>query len=65
MAFVVARPDASPTPEAIVAWCRDTMANFKAPRYVEIVDALPLNATGKVVKFELRALARRLREPAG
>jgi acyl-CoA synthetase (AMP-forming)/AMP-acid ligase II len=31
------------------------MANYKAPRAVEIVDALPLNATGKVVKDELRA----------
>ena len=30
------------------------MANFKVPRYVGVVDALPLNATGKVLKFELR-----------
>ena len=30
------------------------MANYKAPRFVQIVDALPLNATGKVLKFELR-----------
>jgi acyl-CoA synthetase (AMP-forming)/AMP-acid ligase II len=29
------------------------MANFKAPRYVEIVEALPVNATGKVQKFRL------------
>jgi acyl-CoA synthetase (AMP-forming)/AMP-acid ligase II len=35
------------------------MANFKVPRRVEFVDALPLNPTGKVQKFELRArLAR-------
>jgi acyl-coenzyme A synthetase/AMP-(fatty) acid ligase len=33
------------------------MANYKAPRVVEIVDALPVNATGKVVKDELRARA--------
>jgi acyl-CoA synthetase (AMP-forming)/AMP-acid ligase II len=33
------------------------MANFKVPRRVEIVDALPRNATGKVVKFELRERA--------
>ena len=33
------------------------MANYKVPRRVEIVDALPLNASGKVLKFELRARA--------
>lgn len=53
-AFVVARPGAQPTPEAIVAWCRDNMANYKVPRHVEIVDALPLNAAGKVLKTALR-----------
>ena len=30
------------------------MANFKAPRFVEVVDQLPLNASGKVLKYELR-----------
>jgi HIP---CoA ligase len=54
MAFVVLRPDAEATAEEIMAWCRDEMANYKAPRYVEIVDALPLNAMGKVLKYELR-----------
>jgi acyl-CoA synthetase (AMP-forming)/AMP-acid ligase II len=54
MAFVVLRPDAQTTTEELVAWCRNEMANYKAPRYVEIVDALPLNAMGKVLKYELR-----------
>ena len=57
MAFVVPRPGATTTPEEIVAWCRDTMANFKVPRLVRIVDELPLNATGKVLKFRLREIA--------
>ena len=35
------------------------MANYKVPRVVEIVDALPLNATGKVIKDALRAAGRR------
>ncbi len=35
------------------------MANYKAPRRVEVVDELPLNATGKVMKSELRARAGR------
>ena len=30
------------------------MANFKVPRRVEVVDALPLNAAGKVLKYQLR-----------
>jgi acyl-CoA synthetase (AMP-forming)/AMP-acid ligase II len=34
------------------------MANFKVPRFVEIVDALPLGPSGKVLKFELRDRAR-------
>jgi acyl-CoA synthetase (AMP-forming)/AMP-acid ligase II len=36
------------------------MANFKAPRYVVLVDELPLNATGKVLKFELRDRGREI-----
>jgi acyl-CoA synthetase (AMP-forming)/AMP-acid ligase II len=54
MAFVILRPGASTTAEEIVAWSRDVMANFKVPRVVEIVDQLPLNASGKVLKTELR-----------
>ncbi len=33
------------------------MANYKAPRRVAVLDALPLNATGKVLKYELRERA--------
>ncbi len=54
MAYVVLRPGAAATPEEIVAWSREVMANFKVPRRVEIVAELPLNATGKVLKYELR-----------
>lgn len=54
MAFVVVRPGAALTAAAVVAWSRDQMANYKAPRTVELVDALPRNATGKVAKAELR-----------
>jgi acyl-CoA synthetase (AMP-forming)/AMP-acid ligase II len=53
MAVVV--PAGSADGDAILAWCRDEMANYKVPRFIEFVDALPLNATGKVVKDELRA----------
>jgi acyl-CoA synthetase (AMP-forming)/AMP-acid ligase II len=57
MAFVVLRPGAATTPEQIIEWARAEMANFKVPRAVEIVAELPVNATGKVVKDELRARA--------
>lgn len=53
-AFVVLRPGSEETAQAIIAWARENMANYKVPRCVEIVDALPLNAAGKVQKFLLR-----------
>jgi len=55
VAFVVPRPGHTVDPDALVAWCRDHMANFKVPRSIRVVDALPLNPTGKVMKFQLRA----------
>ena len=57
-AFVVPRPGARVDPEELLAWSRDAMANFKVPRYVEVIDALPLNASGKVLKYELRERAK-------
>ena len=44
-------------PRRSIAWCREHMANYKVPRRVEIVAALPQNASGKVLKFELRQRA--------
>jgi acyl-CoA synthetase (AMP-forming)/AMP-acid ligase II len=58
MAFVVPAPGNGLTEDEVVAWSRAHMANFKVPRRVEIVDALPRNATGKVMKFELRERVR-------
>jgi acyl-CoA synthetase (AMP-forming)/AMP-acid ligase II len=54
-AFVVPRVETTVEPEDLIAWCREHMANYKVPRRVEVVDALPLNASGKVLKYELRA----------
>jgi acyl-CoA synthetase (AMP-forming)/AMP-acid ligase II len=54
IAFVVPAAGTTPTPESIVAWCRENMANYKVPRRVELVDALPTNASGKVMKYLLR-----------
>jgi len=57
-AFVIPRLNANIEPDELIAWCREKMANYKVPRYVEIVDAFPLNASGKVLKFELRERAK-------
>jgi HIP---CoA ligase len=40
--------------EELIGWCRERMAGFKVPRSVQFLEALPLNATGKVVKDLLR-----------
>ena len=46
-----------PAVERLIAWCRERIANYKVPRRVDVVDALPLNASGKILKFELRQRA--------
>jgi HIP---CoA ligase len=51
-AFVV--PNTKVSEDDLLAWCRERMAGFKAPRSIEFLDALPLNATGKVMKDQLR-----------
>ena len=53
-AFVILRPGAQTDEREIIAWSRQNMANFKVPRSVEIVAALPTSAQGKVLKRELR-----------
>jgi HIP---CoA ligase len=58
-AFVVLGPDSAVTGPDIIEWCRGQMANFKVPRVVELIDELPHNATGKVLKDALREQASR------
>jgi acyl-CoA synthetase (AMP-forming)/AMP-acid ligase II len=53
-AFVVLTPGASVSGEELIGWARERMAGFKVPRYVAFIDALPLNATGKVQKDLLK-----------
>ena len=54
-AFVVLKGDSrgEATADELISWSRDRMAGFKVPRYVEFLDELPLNATGKVMKDQL------------
>jgi acyl-CoA synthetase (AMP-forming)/AMP-acid ligase II len=54
-AFVVRKDGkAGVSGDELIAWSRDRMAGFKVPRFVEFLDELPLNATGKVMKDKLR-----------
>ena len=53
-AFVVRRDESGPDEESVIAFSRERLANFKAPREVVFVDALPRNLSGKVLKNELR-----------
>ena len=64
-AFIVPRAGMTPEPTEVITWCRAQMANFKAPRYVYLVESLPINSTGKILKPELRARARSLVENGG
>ena len=57
MAWVVPASGATPVPEQIIAWSRKRMANYKVPRSVVVVESLPFNAAGKVMKEDLRTLA--------
>jgi len=53
-AIVVVRAGATPTLDALRAWCAETLASYKVPAHVELRTApLPRNATGKVMKHVL------------
>ena len=44
----------STTPEELIAWCQERLARYKCPRQVDILDELPRNPTGKLLKRDLR-----------
>ncbi|MEL6450131.1 MAG: AMP-binding protein [Pseudomonadota bacterium] len=56
-AFVELKPGAAPTEADLIAFSRETLAGFKAPKQV-VFQELPKTSTGKIQKFELRKLAR-------
>ena len=53
-ALVMLRPDAAATEAELVAFCRARLAHFKCPTSIELREALPRTATGKLQKFKLR-----------
>jgi long-chain acyl-CoA synthetase len=53
-AYVIRTPDATLAEEELIAWGKEQFASYKYPRLVEFRDALPMTATGKILKRELR-----------
>ncbi len=53
-AYVLLRPGQALDEKTLTAWCREQMANYKVPRQIAFVDALPTNPSGKVMKYQLR-----------
>jgi acyl-CoA synthetase (AMP-forming)/AMP-acid ligase II len=58
VAFVVVRPGGATDSDALRAFVRDNLANYKVPREVCVLSELPRNATGKILRAELRARAQ-------
>lgn len=54
LALVVAAPGSSPDAASLKQWCRDHLAGYKVPQLYELVDALPRNPSGKLLKPQLR-----------
>jgi acyl-CoA synthetase (AMP-forming)/AMP-acid ligase II len=54
-AFVSLHPGKTLSPEELVVFCRERLSGYKCPRAVEIIDELPKNALGKILKTELRS----------
>ncbi len=58
-AVVVPAPSTTVDPSGIIEFARERLARYKCPTSVDVVEALPRNASGKVLKKELRASYRR------
>jgi acyl-CoA synthetase (AMP-forming)/AMP-acid ligase II len=53
-AIVVRKKDASLTPDEVITWARKNIASYKVPKSVDFIDALPRNASGKILRRQLR-----------
>jgi len=54
-AFVVLKEGQSAEAEELISWTRERIAGYKYPRFIEFRDSLPMGATGKILKKELRS----------
>lgn len=55
-AFIVKAKDSTLTEAEVIAWCKANLANYKVPKVVQFIEAMPLNASGKILKTELRKM---------
>lgn len=55
-AYIVPNAGVTPDLDAMKLWCKDQFAAYKYPRTIEVIDALPMGATGKILKKELRVI---------
>lgn len=53
-AFVVRKKDSSVSEESLIEWTKERVATYKYPRIIEFIDALPMTASGKILKKELK-----------
>lgn len=53
-AFIVKKQASDLTEQDVIAWAKSNLANYKVPRLVTFLEAMPLNASGKILKTELR-----------
>lgn len=53
-AIIVTKPDHTLTEEQVIDYCKTRLASYKKPKYVQFVDTLPRNASGKVLKYVLQ-----------
>jgi fatty-acyl-CoA synthase len=56
-AAIILKPDASITEEEIREYCRESIASYKVPEYVDFVEEYPMTASGKIQKYKLREAA--------
>lgn len=65
VAFVSLKEGGGDAAKELIAWCRQYLAGYKVPHTVVVLDRLPRNAAGKIVKGELKSSVGRLTSPGG
>jgi acyl-CoA synthetase (AMP-forming)/AMP-acid ligase II len=53
-AIIVPKPGAVVEADSIIAYARERIAGYKAPKSIDVIDALPRNPSGKILRRELR-----------
>ena len=54
-AVCVPKPGATIDPDSVISWAREKIAGFKVPKSIDVIEALPRNASGKILRKDLRA----------